>query len=159
MMLRIVYSIKLMEDPPVYDISTFDLNEYIYEESLPSYDLLFVMGRESCNINLSETRVNRINSTYSKVDIKSLDIKIPLIPKGAFKASKGIKGNSNIDYDSDEDEELLRQTTCMLTEAKLSDFKLHMVLGTGAFGKVILASNNNLEVYAMKRIRKDLILK
>ena len=73
MILRIVYSIMLMEDPPVYDISTFDLNEYIYEESLPSDDLLFVMGRESCNINLSETRVNRINSTYSKVDIKSLD--------------------------------------------------------------------------------------
>jgi serine/threonine protein kinase len=41
----------------------------------------------------------------------------------------------------------------------LEDFKLIKVIGEGAFGKVFLVKNEDLDrVYAMKTIRKDKII-
>ena len=42
----------------------------------------------------------------------------------------------------------------------LEDFSLHAVLGRGAFGKVLLVSDNKTgEYYAMKALKKDFIVK
>lgn len=45
------------------------------------------------------------------------------------------------------------------TAAKLQDFEFRKLIGKGTFGKVFLVQNkNNKELYAMKCIRKDVIL-
>jgi len=45
------------------------------------------------------------------------------------------------------------------TPAKLSDFEFRKLIGKGTFGKVFLVQNkNNKQLYAMKCIRKDVIL-
>lgn len=41
---------------------------------------------------------------------------------------------------------------------KLEDFKCYFLIGKGGFGKVILGEYNN-ELYAIKKIRKDLLVK
>ena len=44
-------------------------------------------------------------------------------------------------------------------EVKFEDFKMLMVLGRGAFGKVFLAElNHNKKLYAIKSIRKDILI-
>lgn len=44
-------------------------------------------------------------------------------------------------------------------DLKLEDFILHKMIGKGAFGKVYLAKlSKNDKIYAIKSIRKDLIL-
>ena len=47
----------------------------------------------------------------------------------------------------------------MLTCVRLEDFKLIKELGRGGFGTVILAKDEDKQLYAMKRIRKDILLK
>jgi len=46
----------------------------------------------------------------------------------------------------------------LLTDFKLDDFDLLAIIGKGAFGKVMLAKDHQDNIYAMKRIRKDLLL-
>ena len=137
---------------PVYDISTLNLDEYINNEELPPNDLLYVLGRESWNIFSSDSTVNQIYPTATKVDIKTLEVKI----KFAKEESKEYNPTTN--YDSDGEEESLHKTVCLLTQEKLSDFKVLKCIGSGSFGKVFLVKDNN-DIYAMKRIRKDLVLK
>lgn len=44
-------------------------------------------------------------------------------------------------------------------EVKFEDFKMIMVLGRGAFGKVFLAELSfNKKLYAIKSIRKDILI-
>ena len=46
-----------------------------------------------------------------------------------------------------------------LASVKMEDFKLLMVLGRGAFGKVFLAELRfNKQLYAIKSIRKDILI-
>lgn len=46
-----------------------------------------------------------------------------------------------------------------LQEVKMDDFKIMMVLGRGAFGKVFLAElKHNKQLYAIKSIRKDILI-
>lgn len=46
-----------------------------------------------------------------------------------------------------------------LRDVKMEDFKLLLVLGRGAFGKVFLAElGQNKELYAIKSIRKDILI-
>lgn len=65
--------------------------------------------------------------------------------------------DEEVGYDSDEDTSSLMQTKCSLTKEKLKDFKLIGKLGKGAFARVLLARNKKGELFAMKRIRKDII--
>jgi serine/threonine protein kinase len=45
------------------------------------------------------------------------------------------------------------------SKAKLQDFEFRKLIGKGTFGKVFLVQNKfNHELYAMKAIRKDVIL-
>jgi novel protein kinase C theta type len=46
-----------------------------------------------------------------------------------------------------------------LAKVELKDFKLLKILGRGAFGKVFLAELSvNKELYAIKSIRKDVLI-
>ena len=47
----------------------------------------------------------------------------------------------------------------MITEETLDMFTLLKVIGEGAFGRVFMAKKDTGEVYAMKRIRKDKVLR
>lgn len=46
------------------------------------------------------------------------------------------------------------------TDAKLEDFKIKKLIGKGTFGKVFLVEHSTMpgKLYAMKCIRKDIIL-
>ena len=52
----------------------------------------------------------------------------------------------------------MKRTKSLLNKANISDFKLLAKLGKGGFGTVILAKDDRKGLYAMKRIRKDLLL-
>jgi serine/threonine protein kinase len=46
-----------------------------------------------------------------------------------------------------------------LSQSKLQDFEFRKLIGKGTFGKVFLVQNKfNQQLYAMKCIRKDVIL-
>jgi serum/glucocorticoid-regulated kinase 2 len=54
-----------------------------------------------------------------------------------------------------------RSNTIMnkMPDPKFEDFKMLMVLGRGAFGKVFLAElSQNKQLYAIKSIRKDILI-
>jgi len=40
----------------------------------------------------------------------------------------------------------------------ISDFKIHKVLGRGSFGKVLLVEYKDNKLYAMKCLKKDMII-
>jgi serum/glucocorticoid-regulated kinase 2 len=48
---------------------------------------------------------------------------------------------------------------CFFTKETLDNFSLLKVIGKGAFGKVFLSKNKEGEIFAMKRIRKDKVLR
>lgn len=68
----------------------------------------------------------------------------------------------------DGDREEMRGSSCMkrrgtmdkmFDKVELSDFKILMVLGRGAFGKVFLGELKlNKQLYAIKSIRKDVLI-
>ena len=69
--------------------------------------------------------------------------------------------DDSVDYsniDSDEDQDNLLKSKCLLTKRELRNFKLIGKLGKGGFARVILAKNKEKELFAMKRIRKDKVL-
>lgn len=51
------------------------------------------------------------------------------------------------------------KSVCLITTETLDHFTLLKVIGKGAFGRVFLAKKNTGEVFAMKRIRKDKVLR
>lgn len=51
------------------------------------------------------------------------------------------------------------KSVCLITTETLDNFTLLKVIGKGAFGRVFLAKKNTGEVFAMKRIRKDRVLR
>lgn len=60
----------------------------------------------------------------------------------------------------DENSNLTRdKSKCMITKETLDNFTLLKVIGEGAFGRVFMAKKDTGEVYAMKRIRKDKVLR
>lgn len=48
--------------------------------------------------------------------------------------------------------------SCLITQAALTEFKLVRMIGQGAFAKVFLAKRDDGSVFAVKRIRKDVVM-
>lgn len=62
-------------------------------------------------------------------------------------------------FDSDDSDVEKESNKCLVTGESLTDFSLLKVVGKGAFGRVFLAKKETGKVYAMKRIRKDKVLR
>lgn len=67
--------------------------------------------------------------------------------------------SQELNFDSDDSDVGRNTNECMLTKESLNSFTLLKVIGKGAFGRVFLAKKDNGEVFAMKRIRKDKVLR
>lgn len=75
--------------------------------------------------------------------------------------SKDYASNNSqeLHFDSDDSDIERGNNECMLTKESLTKFSLLKVIGKGAFGRVFLAKKDTGEVFAMKRIRKDKVLR
>lgn len=67
--------------------------------------------------------------------------------------------SQEIQFDSEDSDIGHGNNQCLLTKEALSSFTLLKVIGKGAFGRVFLAKKDSGEVFAMKRIRKDKVLR
>lgn len=60
-------------------------------------------------------------------------------------------------YDSNEDNKVL-EIKSSISEDKIKDYKLIGTLGEGAFAKVLIARDKSKNLFAMKRIKKDVVV-
>lgn len=70
-----------------------------------------------------------------------------------------VSDTESSELSSDLSMEDLRKSTNLYKSMNTRQFKLIMVLGSGRLGKVFLAKDEDNNLYAMKRIRKDQIVK
>ena len=76
-----------------------------------------------------------------------------------FSVEKSTNGDSYISNSGDM-REFTNDPNYSSTEVNIDDFKIQAVIGRGSFGKVyVVIKKDNQEVYAMKTLKKDMILR
>ena len=155
-----ILAIKVKDEIPVYELLDKDLQEWQDDEELPDDDYIANAHSGSTRESSEEEKPDR----YSYKGIKKNKNR----PRRAAgeQSHQSIDDNFDSEYENDrvdsENNRLNREkSVCLIKpEVTLDNFTLLTVIGKGAFGRVFLAKDNtNNEVLAMKRIRKDKVLK
>lgn len=148
----------------VYDIQRSDLSEYYQSSDLPSSKYQKQIPHAASESTAAESNLGH------QPDKRKRKLKGILKNKGGdtearkpdleeVEEDKEDTTDSDTEFDGADNELARNKSKCMITEATLDNFSLLRVIGEGAFGRVFLAKKDTGEVYAMKRIRKDKVLR
>lgn len=172
---RTIVAIQREKPLPIYEIPSDEISDYVDKSDLP--DAKFKVDVKStirCSEKLSpvetpsaggkvkpqvgdneEVKHESEISTVSKIAVDTEELKHAESTKSTAsedRTSEAELGGADIELTKD-------KSKCLLTKATLDNFTLLKVIGEGAFGRVFLAKKDNGKVYAMKRIRKDKVLR
>lgn len=142
-----------LEDPPeewAYPLVSNSENVDSFEENTEVMDVYKV-----------PKKLSPIEREPSLDDTKSLAFNNKEHPlEEETKGTDSVTNTSQeLHFDSDDSEVERSTNTCLITGEPLTEFSLLKVIGKGAFGRVFLAKKDSGEVFAMKRIRKDKVLR
>ncbi|CAI2363739.1 unnamed protein product [Moneuplotes crassus] len=162
--LKMAYISLMKTNLPIYGIDAKDLKNFTTTEKDKIKGKSRIPG-EKYLMETEEVIVKEENSENpSTISTNEWDTEDYL--KTSFRAS-AVLSSFQIDLEDEEeklkDSEIYRSSTLYSNagaeECTLEDFKIKRVIGKGAFGKVFMVENkNNSKVYAMKSLRKDMII-
>jgi len=145
---------------PIYSLPVKNLREYADQTKLPPPDLIINTVRDGSS--KTEKAYHHPTVLQKGIDSKYNEDEEEQVSTASHNSMIDNYDNSEMDGKQVESENARldkAKSICMITTETLDSFKLLKVIGTGAFGKVFLAKNNEGEVFAMKRIRKDKVFK
>lgn len=165
---KTILAVKRKDNIPVYEIPVRDLSEYLYQKEWPSPD--YIVNRPGV-VSAKSAAVSEYR--HPSVLYPGLKKKANSGPDSEVgehdHQSTASQNHDDFDpYDSDMEDEKVDsennrlnrdKSVCLITTETLDSFTLLKVIGKGAFGRVFLAKKNTGEVFAMKRIRKDKVLR
>jgi serum/glucocorticoid-regulated kinase 2 len=156
--IRTLISLKKTNAFKVFTMPNDDLASYVDDSNFPDKNWLWeIQNGSSSSTQDSWDNCHQIEESYKPQ--KLFGDKEDTGPEKAGEDSKEESSDTEPEFDDAEDDLTRNKSRCIITDITLDNFTLLKVIGEGAFGKVFLAKRDDGEIFAMKRIRKDKVLR
>lgn len=158
-MVRTLVAVRKNKTLHVYDIPHSDLTKYYESEDLPKAKYAINTSSISSDTTTDTNPEGHQTKKHNKKEKHQIGDMEEQKYSNEDEEEKDDSDVTDPEFD-DADNELGRdKSRCMITKETLDNFTLLKTIGEGAFGRVFLAKKDTGEVYAMKRIRKDKVLR
>lgn len=157
-----ILSLVNSKKPLVYLLPDEDIINYVTDSEFPDQSFEYKVPAFSKKANEDSSEIGHQITETGKVQELVGDkeeVKGEKITENQDGNDSSGSSESEPEFDGAETDLARNKSKCMITKVTLDNFSLLKVIGEGAFGRVFLTKNDEGDIFAMKRIRKDKVLR